>query len=241
MHPYPTRPGKNKGFKVGLIIVLVLVAGFSAYAVFAGQGMSLSGLSASNRKEDAPAPAPLASNLASSPASVFEEEAAEIAAESGEMATFHDEVMPDRPQALAAQGSDNYLNMPAGNAKIMTVLQAELEQVVLEKTVQEERNKLYQLKDANPSSPASISQVVLVPSPAVAPEIASSAPVAQEPEVLAIQGLDGKLSATVLTPAGLMRTVRVGDAFGSGKVERITSVGVHIRDGEQTRLLAVGE
>ena len=60
------------------------------------------------------------------------------------------------------------------------------------------------------------------------------------PQVLSIQGIDGNVAAIVQTPSGL-RTLRVGDPFGEGRVESITVSGVRIRDGEGTQLISVEE
>jgi hypothetical protein len=138
------------------------------------------------------------------------------------------------------QGSE-YLNVSAGNLQEVTVLRADLEAQNLRVAIAEQESKLKKLQE---SSLPQISPVVTVPSgvvSALADLSSSSAPSAASPlTVIGVQGIGGNVVAIVDVGTGL-RTLKVGDAFGNGRVERISLAGVQVRESEHIRLIPVEE
>gem|GEM_PF-2224641 len=137
-----------------------------------------------------------------------------------------------------------YLNFPAGNMKKVTELLAALRETRLEVAIKEELAKLNKSQSPLPLTfPREAPQALLPALPLEsAPDSEGSSSNLRPliPQVLSIQGIDGNVAAIVQTPSGL-RTLRVGDPFGEGRVESITVSGVRIRDGEGTQLISVEE
>ena len=147
-------------------------------------------------------------------------------------------LMPAGPVQAQDENLGKYLNLPAGNMQRLTELQAELREKSLVVSIEEENAKLRRLLENDSSSlPRAVPPSFSAPArPTVPSENLNSS----WPRVLSIQGLDGNIAATVNTASGL-QIIRVGDTLAGGRVERISSEGVHIRDGEAARLYSVEE
>jgi len=144
----------------------------------------------------------------------------------------------------ASEAPPHYLNQ-AGNLLTLTELLAELEEDKLLTAIAASREQ--RAKMESPPLPQVVFPASVPPAVVPAPASSMSAPSAQpskselsSPQVLSIQGIDGKLTATVETASGI-KTLKVGDSFGSGRVEGISVTGVQIRDGEHTQIFATEE
>jgi hypothetical protein len=172
------------------------------------------------RQEVSVTPSPAIQNDSPSPAPVLEEKTPEIS-----------EVKP------------HYLNK-AGNLLTLTELLAELEVDKLLTALAASREQRAKLEPPSPPQlvfPAAPPSIMPAPKPPVsAPVVLPSAPGPPRPQVLSIQGIDGQVMAIVETSSGL-RALKVGDSFGSGRVEAISFMGVHVRDGENTQVFAIEE
>jgi type IV pilus biogenesis protein PilP len=152
---------------------------------------------------------------------------------------------PVPEQMEIVEEKPHYLNQ-AGNLLTLTELLAELEVDKLltalaasrEQRAKLESPPLPQVVFPAPSAPPSLVSAPM-PSGAV-PDALPSTPEPSLPRVMSIQGIDGNVMATVETSSGA-RALKVGDSFGSGKVESISFMGIHIRDGEQTQIFAIEE
>jgi type IV pilus biogenesis protein PilP len=133
----------------------------------------------------------------------------------------------------------DYLNAPTDLGRL-TQLQSDLEEAKLTVAIAEQKARATELGVTIPGSEA-MPQIVAMPGAAVAPADLNAAPISPavaQDRVLSVQGLGGQIIATVETAGGI-QTVKVGDTFGFGQVERISVAGVTIRKGDQTRLISV--
>jgi hypothetical protein len=151
-------------------------------------------------------------------------------------------------EASEEQRQGAYLTYSAETLQRLTELQAALEVQRLQVALEEENFKIKKLlrDEAGLETLPQMPQVVAVPPGISAPvDIASSpAPLSPSappsPAVISVQGIGGTIAATVDTGAGL-RTLKVGDDFGNGRVEDISVAGIHVREGVRTRLISVEE
>ena len=215
MQTYYTKPGANKKAVryVVLAAALLGMVGFSAYVLLFDQGGAVPSL-ATNASPPAGnlVEVSLAENSQVVPAAVKEEGSLEASG------------------AASAGLPGQYLNFPAGNIQARTEFLAQLDAVKLKVSIAEELAKLAKLNA--PAQP-------VIPAPAATDGVSSGLNL-PAPKVLAVVGIDGHLVAKVATSSGV-RTMKPGDSFGLGRVERITFEGVHVRDGDRRQFLAVEE
>ncbi len=179
------------------------------------------------------------------------------------MLLFWDNSQPSRPKALPAPSAsvvkseaeaeakpadapatpatenvpDVHLTSPE-TLKQLTELQSALEVQKLLVALEEQNAKLKKLQEE--PAPEALPQIVAVP-PAVPALLEPQSPLAtNQARVISIQGMDGNVAATVETALGL-RVLKVGDRYGEGRVERISALGVQIKEGENTHILSVEE
>ncbi len=144
---------------------------------------------------------------------------------------------PVPPTAATENSPDIYLTSPE-TLQQLTELQSALEVQKLLVALEEQNAKLKKLQEE--PAPEALPQIVAMPSAAPALLEAQAPPPAGQARVISIQGLDGNVAATVETALGL-RILKVGDRFGEGRVERISALGVQIREGENTHIISVEE
>ncbi len=144
----------------------------------------------------------------------------------------------DAPATPATENvPDVYLTSPE-TLKQLTELQSALEVQKLLVALEEQNAKLKKLQEE--PAPEALPQIVAVP-PAVPALLEPQSPLAtNQARVISIQGMDGNVAATVETALGL-RVLKVGDRYGEGRVERISALGVQIKEGENTHILSVEE
>jgi len=146
-------------------------------------------------------------------------------------------------EAPGSQTPGQYLNVPAGNMAVMTKLLAEDREASLRLQLEKKNSELNTLLSGRTTISSPLPPVVFPGPVAQAPaEKASSpeTPVSADPQLVAVQGFGGKMSATFSTPSGL-KTLKVGDSLGLGRIESISVDGVNIRNGESTIFIPVEE
>ena len=143
--------------------------------------------------------------------------------------------IPATPAAATENSPNIYLTSPE-TLQQLTELQSALEVQKLLVALEEQNAKLKKLQEE--PAPEALPQIVAMPSVEVLP--AQSPPAANQARVISIQGLDGNVAATVETALGL-RVLKVGDRYGEGRVERISALGVQIKEGENTHIISVEE
>jgi type IV pilus biogenesis protein PilP len=185
----------------------------------------------------------------------------------GAVYTFWDSTPPPPPPAWAAKAQTPAVPPAAGNktegktapataagadeqrqgeyltssspetVRVTTELQAELEIQKLTAAIEREKANIRKIQNEGAPAP----QIVTAPGMTIPPELSSilAAPPAG-PTVISVQGLDNNITATV-DAAGRKRTLKVGDSLGEGKVENISVAGIHVREGDKTRLISVDE
>ncbi len=144
---------------------------------------------------------------------------------------------PATPTA-ATENSPNIYLTSTETLKQLTELQSALEVQKLLVALEEQNAKLKKLQEE--PAPEALPQIVALPPAAPALLEAQAPPPAGQARVISIQGLDGNVAATVETALGL-RILKVGDRYGEGRVERISALGVQIREGENTHIISVEE
>lgn len=134
------------------------------------------------------------------------------------------------PASVANQPNDApapvELHSSAKSRQLADLL-AEKQMKEAELAVQELNNKINKLNQEG-QTPA----LIIPPPPASAGNAAPSG-AASLPRVRSIKGLDGRLKA-VLTAGGSAKTVKAGENFMSGKVERISLHGVQFKASDGT-------
>lgn len=144
------------------------------------------------------------------------------------------------------------LSIDAGNVGAFSGKQAALEEIKLDVAIEEQKAKLKELREGKPA-PQSVVQpvpqpVAVLPG-ALPPELPPLPPLATAPHgelpvlpsgpvssrrtsgLMAVQGVDGNLSA-VFTTANGKKTVRVGDALMGSRVRAISLDGVTLASGK---------
>lgn len=134
----------------------------------------------------------------------------------------------------------------AGNLGTFAAKQAELEVTKLEVAIAEQQVKLRELREGKPApqlmQPQIVQQPVLPPLPPLSaplpvgapgelPSLPASSLAPRRSGLVAIQGVDGNLTAVFATANG-RKTVRVGDAVMGGKVRSISLDSVTLASGK---------
>lgn len=219
-------PQKDKSAKVAMIVVsLLLLIGILSYTFW--DELPFTGNASVPPALAAKAPMPAVTTPvqpALPPAGPDQAEAAPVNAASSTPVVVADAAL--------------FVRQSAGNMHKLTELTAALEEAKLLVAIGEQEAKLKKLAEPVVSAGP---QIVLPP-PAPGNRLEGAAPAIPpvRTQILSVQGIDGNVVATVMTPSG-NRNLKVGDTFGTGKVERISEEGVWIREGRKTRLMTVEE
>lgn len=144
---------------------------------------------------------------------------------------------------------DGVPQVDMGTLQTFSAKQARLEETKLDVAIAEQQAKLQELREGKKtpvvSAPAQLPQLPFLPPPLevvptnrpladVLTEVPVSPPVRRS-GLLAIQGLDGALSAVFATSNG-KKTVRVGDVHAGSRVRSITLDGVTLASGKTVTL-----
>lgn len=148
-----------------------------------------------------------------------------------------------REDVSASQNSVPQVDM--GTLQTFSAKQAKLEETKLDVAIAEQQAKLQELREGKKapvvSAPVQLPQLPFLPPPSeVVPasrplaDVLADLPVSppsRRSGLVAIQGLDGALSAVFATSNG-KKTVRVGDVYAGSRVRSITLDGVTLASGK---------
>jgi hypothetical protein len=150
-------------------------------------------------------------------------------------------VIPGLSLSSSPKSAESYLMASTTKLRDLTEKSAELEKLKVEVEIAELEAKLSKLKES--AFPLELPQLAPVPlGIAPVPLPGNSDKPTTPPKrnrLIAVQGIDGKLVGLVDTGEGL-KTIKVGDKFESGTVEKITSEGVSVRVEGRKKVLFFG-